>query len=149
MQSAVIQETTSLKKLLWTGRILSTLAVLFMLFDSAGHIVKPAPVVQAFAQLGIPLHLAVTLGVIQLICIILYVIPQTAVLGAVLVTGYLGGAVAIHMRAGNPLFECIFPILIGILFWAGLLLRDSRLRNISFQQLAPSGPYKLHPGVKA
>jgi hypothetical protein len=118
------------KPLLWTGRILSIVAVLFMLFDSVGHILKPAPVVQAFAQLGIPLHLAVTLGVIQLICIILYIIPQTAVLGAVLVTGYLGGAVAIHMRIGNPLFECIFPFIIGILFWAGLLLRDPLLRTV-------------------
>jgi len=129
MQSE-LQAAPPSKSILWTGRVLSILAVLFMLFDSVGHIVKPAPVVQTFAQLGIPLHLAVTLGVIQLICIILYVIPQTAVLGAVLVTGYLGGAVAIHMRAGNPLFECIFPILIGILFWAGLLLRSPRLRAI-------------------
>ena len=125
-----IEATTSSKPLLWTGRILSILAVLFMLFDAAGHLIKPIPVVQAFAQLGIPLHLAVTLGVIQLICIILYVIPQTALLGAVLVTGYLGGAISIHMRAGNPLFECIFPILIGILFWAGLLLRDPYLRAV-------------------
>lgn len=129
MQSE-LQAAPPSKSILWTGRVLSILAVLFMLFDSIGHIVKPAPVVQAFAQLGIPLHLAVTLGIIQLICILLYVVPQTAVLGAVLVTGYLGGAVAIHMRVGNPLFECIFPILIGIFFWAGLLLRTPRLRAI-------------------
>lgn len=120
----------SSKPLLWTGRILSILAVLFMLFDTIGHIVKPAPVVQAFAQLGVPLHLAITLGIIQLICIILYVVPSTAVLGAVLLTGYLGGAVAIHLRIGNPVFECTFPIIIGIIFWAGLLLRDPALRAI-------------------
>ncbi|HZY61117.1 MAG TPA: DoxX family protein [Edaphobacter sp.] len=118
------------KPLLWTGRILSILAVLFMLFDAISHIVKPAPVVQAFAQLGIPLHLAITLGIIQLVCIVLYVIPSTAVLGAVLLTGYLGGAVAIHLRIGNPAFECTFPIIIGIIFWAGLLLRDPALRTI-------------------
>jgi hypothetical protein len=117
-------------KLLWTGRILSVLAVLFMLFDTAGHLLKPAPVVQAFAQLGLPLRLSVTIGMIQLLCLILYIIPRTAILGAVLLTGYLGGAIAIHMRVGNPLFETIFPILIGILFWAGLLLRDHRLRAI-------------------
>ncbi len=129
MQSE-IQTNPASKKLLWTGRILSTLAVLFMLFDSVGHLLKPAPVVQAFVQLDFPLRLSLTLGIIQLICIVIYIIPRTAVLGAVLLTGYLGGAVAIHMRVGNPLFETIFPILIGILFWAGLLLRDYRLRTI-------------------
>ena len=129
MQSA-IQAAAPSKPLLWTGRVLSILAVLFLLFDSVGHLLKPAPVVQAFVQLEFPLRLSVTLGIIQLICIILYVIPRTAVLGAVLVTGYLGGAIAIHMRVGNPLFECTFPIIIGIFFWAGLLLRDSQLHSI-------------------
>lgn len=124
------RHTRNSKPLLWTGRILSILGVLFMLFDAVGHLFKPAPVVQAFAQLGIPLHLAATLGIIQLICIILYVIPQTAVLGAVLLTGYLGGAISIHMRVGNPIFECIFPLLIGIIFWAGLLLREPYLRAV-------------------
>ena len=128
MQSAILSAPS--KAILWTGRILSILAVLFMLFDGISHILKPAPVVQAFAQLGFPLGLAVCLGVIQLICIILYIIPSTAVLGAVLLTGYLGGAVAIHMRVGNPAFECIFPIIIGIIFWAGLLLRDPALRTV-------------------
>jgi hypothetical protein len=128
MQSEI--QPTASKPFLWIGRILSILGVLFMLFDTVGHLLKPAPVVQAFAQLGIPLHLAVTLGVIQLICIILYVVPHTALLGAVLVTGYLGGAISIHMRVGNPLFECVFPILIGILFWAGLLLREPYLRAV-------------------
>lgn len=117
-------------KLLWTGRILSILAVLFMLFDGIGHLLKPAPVVQAFLQLGFPLRLSISLGIIQLVCVLIYVIPRTAVLGAVLITGYLGGAVAIHMRVGNPPFECIFPILIGILFWAGLLFRNPKLRAI-------------------
>src|SRR5487761_372416 len=97
MQSE-IQTNPASKKLLWTGRILSTLAVLFMLFDSVGHLLKPAPVVQAFVQLDFPLRLSLTLGIIQLICIVIYIIPRTAVLGAVLLTGYLGGAVAIHMR---------------------------------------------------
>ncbi len=127
---AGIQAAPTSKTLLWTARILSILAVLFMLFDSVGHLLKPAPVVQAFVQLGFPLRLSVCLGIIQLICIILYVIPRTAILGAVLLTGYLGGAVAIHMRVGNPVFECTFPIIIGILFWAGLLLRDPQLRAV-------------------
>lgn len=125
-----IQTATASGKLLWTGRILSILAVLFMLFDAVGHLLKPAPVVQAFLQLGIPLSLSVDLGIIQLLCVLVYVIPRTAILGAVLITGYLGGAVAIHMRVGNPLFECIFPIIIATFFWAGLFLRDSGLRTI-------------------
>lgn len=129
MQSELQTATTS-GKLLWTGRILSILAVLFMLFDAGAHLLKPAPVVQAFLQLGFPLRLSICLGIIQLVCVVIYVIPRTAILGAVLITGYLGGAVAIHMRVGNPLFECIFPILIGIFFWAGLVLRDTRLRAI-------------------
>ncbi len=109
MQSDSPAAPTS-KPLLWTGRILSILAVLFMLFDSVGHLLKPAPVVQAFAQLGVPLRLSIPLGIIQLVCIVFYVIPRTATLGAVLLTGYLGGAVAIQMRVGNPFFECIFPL---------------------------------------
>ncbi len=127
---AEIQSAAPAKGLLWTGRILSVLAALFMLFDGVGHLLKPAPVVQAFAQLEFPLRLSVCLGVIQLICVALYIVPRTAVLGAVLLTGYLGGAVAIHMRVGNPVFECIFPIIIGIFFWAGLLLRDVQLRAL-------------------
>lgn len=129
MQSE-LQTATPSSKLLWTGRILSILAVLFMLFDAVAHLLKPAPVVQAFLQLGFPLSLSIDLGIIQLICVLVYIIPRTAIFGAVLITGYLGGAVAIHMRVGNPVFECVFPILIGILFWAGLLLRDPRLRAI-------------------
>lgn len=127
---AEVQTATASNKLLWTGRILSILAVLFMLFDAVGHLLKPAPVVRAFLQLGFPLRLSICLGIIQLVCVLVYVVPRTAILGAVLITGYLGGAVAIHMRVGNPIFECLFPILIGVLFWAGLLLRDSRLRAI-------------------
>lgn len=129
MQSELPTAAAS-NKLLWTGRILSILAVLFMLFDAGAHLFKPAPVVQAFLQLGFPLRLSICLGIIQLVCVLIYVIPRTAILGAVLITGYLGGAVAIHMRVGNPVFECVFPILIGIFFWGGLLLRDSRLRAI-------------------
>lgn len=129
MQSE-LQTAAASGKLLWTGRILSILAVLFMLFDAIGHLLKPAPVVQAFMQLGFPLSLSVDLGIIQLLCVLVYVIPRTAVFGAVLITGYLGGAVAIHMRVGNPVFECIFPIIIGIFFWGGLFLRDTRLRAI-------------------
>ena len=129
MQSAIQAEPAS-KKQLWTGRTLSILAVLFMLFDAAGHIVKPAPVMQAFVQLGFPLRLSVTLGIIQLLCVLIYVIPRTAVLGAVLLTGYLRRCGRHpHARRQPALRMHLFPILIGILFWAGLLLRDRRLRH--------------------
>jgi hypothetical protein len=89
------------------------------------------PVVESFNQLGYPVDLAVTLGIIELICLITYVIPRTSVLGAILLTGYLGGAVAIQLRIGAPLFStALFPIYIGILVWEGLYLRDDRLRAL-------------------
>ena len=115
---------------LWTGRVLTTLAVLFMLFDAAGKLMMPSFVVDAFGRLGFPVALGVTLGVILTATTIIYAIPRTAVLGAVLLTGYLGGAVAIHMRAGSALFERIFPVMLGVIIWAGIYLRDSRLRAI-------------------
>jgi DoxX-like family len=106
------------------------LAVLFMLFDAVGKFVMPASVVQASVRLGFPLNLSVTLGILLSASTILYAIPRTAVLGAVLLTGYLGGAVAIQMRAGSPLFETLFPVLFGIVAWAGIYLRDCKLRQV-------------------
>ena len=115
---------------LWTGWAFTSLAVLFMLFDAVGKFVMPAPVVEALVRLGFPLSLSVTLGILLSVSTILYAIPRTAVLGAVLLTGYLGGAVAIQMRAGSPLFETVFPVLFGIVAWAGIYLRDCRLRQV-------------------
>ncbi len=115
---------------LWTGRLLSTLAVLCLLFDAVGKLVMPAWVVQAFVQLGFPTSLGAGIGVLLLICTLVYAIPRTAILGAVLLTGFLGGAVAIHMRAGSPLFETDSPMLLGLLVWAGIYLRDNRLRKL-------------------
>jgi hypothetical protein len=115
---------------LWTGRVLSALTVLFLLFDAAGKFAMPAPVTQAFARLGFPVNLRITLGVLLTTGTVLYAIPRTAVLGAVLLTGYLGGAVAIHMRAGSSTFEIIFPVLFGIIAWAGIYLRDPALRRL-------------------
>lgn len=127
MQSASLanQPTRSVS---WTGRILSALVVVFMLFDGAIHILKPAPVVQAFTRLGYPLSTSVGLGILELVFTILYVIPRTAALGALLLTGYLGGAVATQLRAGSGGFETIFPVLVGAIVWAGLALRDARVR---------------------
>lgn len=120
------------RKSLWTGRILSGLVTAFLIFDAVIHLLKPAPVVQAFAQLHVPLSYAVYLGVIELICIALYVIPRTAILGAVLLTGYLGGAVAVQITTSNSLFgEILFPVYTGAVVWAGLYLRDERVRAIA------------------
>ena len=115
---------------LWTGRVFTTLGVLFMLFDAAGKLMMPSFVVDSFGHLGLPVSLGATIGVILTACTIVYAIPQTAVLGAVLLTGYLGGAVAIHMRAGGTLFERIFPVIFGVIIWAGIYLRDVRLRTV-------------------
>jgi hypothetical protein len=119
------------RKSLWTGRVLSGLLSAFLLFDASIHLLRPAPVVEAFAKLHLPLSLAVDLGIIELLCIALYVIPRTAILGAILLTGYLGGAVAIQMTTSDSLFgEILFPVYVGIVVWAGLYLRDDQVRKI-------------------
>src|SRR5712672_4850088 len=109
---------------LWTGRVLSGVAVLFMLFDTVIHAMRPPAVVQGFAQLGFPLSIAIPLSTIEFIAIVLYVIPRTSALGAILLTGYLGGAVAAQVRVGNPLFTHeLFPLYVAVLVWGGLVLR--------------------------
>jgi DoxX-like family len=118
------------KRILWAGRVITALAALFLIFDSMGHLMKPAPVIAAFAQLGFPLKLAADLAIIGFFCLVLYLIPRTAVLGAILLTGYLGGAVAINLRVGNPMFETTFPVIFGVLIWAGVFLREDRVRAL-------------------
>ena len=118
-------------KRLWTGRVLSALAAIFLLFDGVIHILRIAPVVEAFAQLGYPLGTAVTLGVIEVICVVLYLVPRTSVLGALLLTGYLGGAIATQLRVGAPLFSTtLFPVYVALFIWGGLYLRDERVRSV-------------------
>jgi len=117
-------------KTIWAGRILTALSALFLLFDAAGHWFVPAAVVEAFHRLGYPLSLSRALAVIEIVCLVVYVIPRTAVLGAILLTGYLGGAVATHLRVHDPLFDTLFPIIFGVLVWAGLYFRDHRLRAL-------------------
>jgi DoxX-like family len=117
------------KKSVWAGRILSGLVVLFLIPDGLVKFIRPAPVLEAFAHLGWPVSLANTLGILLLTCTALYVFPGTSILGAILLTGYLGGAVATHLRAGDPLFShVLFPTYLGTLLWLGLYLRDDRLR---------------------
>jgi hypothetical protein len=130
IQSA-IQPGSFSKKYLWSGRILSGLVMAFLLFDATIHLLKPAPVVEAFAKLHLSLSLSVDLGIIELLCLALYAIPRTSILGATLLTGYLGGAVAIQMTTSNSLFgEILFPVYFGVMVWGGLYLRDDRLRTI-------------------
>jgi hypothetical protein len=130
VQSAMQPGSIS-KKALWGGWIMSGLVTAFLVFDAVIHLLKPAPVVEAFAKLHLPVSLAVDLGVIELLCLILYVIPRTSILGAVLLTGYLGGAVAIQVTTSNSLFgEILFPVYVGVLVWGGIYLRDDRLRTL-------------------
>jgi hypothetical protein len=120
--------------MVWAGRILSGLAVLFLLMDGVGKLVKPAPVIEATTALGWSEGSILTLGVLVLIATALYVIPRTAILGAILLTGFLGGAVASQLRIGNPLFShTLFPVYIGVMVWVGLWLRHRQLRGLLFQ----------------
>ena len=114
-------------KMLWAGRIFSAIPVLMLLFSAALKFAKPAAVVQGFAQFGYPESLLLPLGIVELLCTVIYLIPRTSVLGAILLTGYLGGATATHVRIGDPFF---IPIGLGVLVWAGLFLRDDRLRAL-------------------
>jgi len=121
------------KTSLWAGRIMSGLVIAFLAFDAGFKFVKPAPapVVETMAHLGWSLSLAPVLGIVLLVSTALYVIPNTCALGAILLTGYLGGAVATHLRVGDPLFSHIlFPTYLGALLWGGLYLREPRLRAL-------------------
>lgn len=124
------QATLVSKKGLWTGPILTALVALFLLFDGFMKVIKEAHVLTASAQLGYPERAIVGTGILLLVCTAFYLIPRTSVLGAILLTGYLGGATATQVRAGNPAFETIFPVVFGILIWAGIFLRERRLRDL-------------------
>lgn len=130
MQSAA-QAVPVSKKALRTGWILTALPALFLLADGIAKLVKPAPVVEGTIRLGYPESVIIGLGVVLITSTLLYLIPQTSILGAILLTGYLGGAVATHVRVGDPLFShVLFPVYVGVLVWGGLYLRDVRLRTL-------------------
>jgi hypothetical protein len=125
---------------LWGGRVLSALPVLFLLFDSAIKLVKIQPVTDAFVQLGYPDSLARGIGVLELACTLLYAIPSTSVLGAILLTGLFGGAMATHLRVGDPwLSHILFSIYLAVPMWLGLYLRDDRLRELLPLRARPAG----------
>jgi hypothetical protein len=114
----------------WAGRILSALPVLFLVFDGVIKVVNIQPVVDASVLLGLPVDLAPSIGLLLLVCVAVYLIPPTAILGAILLTGYLGGAVAIQARVDGGVFSLALPILLGVLLWGGLYMRDERLRTL-------------------
>jgi DoxX-like protein len=124
------QTVTVSNKSLWAGRIVSALPALFLLVDSAMKLASPEVVVKTTVELGYAESVILPLGVVLLVCTILYLIPRTAVLGAILLTGYLGGAVATQVRADQGLFGILFPVVLGVLLWGGLVLGDARLRAL-------------------
>ena len=115
------------KQMLWAGYVMSALPVLMLLFSGILKLVKPASVAEGFTHLGYDDNLALGLGLVELLSTLLYVIPRTTVLGAILLTGYLGGATATHLRIGEPFH---MAVLLGVLLWGGLYLRDERLRQL-------------------
>jgi hypothetical protein len=125
-----IGSTSSSLRRIWASRILTALSILFLLMDGSMKLFKPPFVVEATVRLGYPESTIVGIGVALLVCTILYVIPRTAILGAILLTGYLGGAVASNVRAETPLFHAVFPALFAVAVWASLVLRDKRLESI-------------------
>ena len=116
------------KKQLWAGRIISALPVLLLLFSGVMKIMKPPSVLQGFARYGYPEVQIVALGILEIACTLIYVIPQTSYLGAILMTGYLGGATASNARVGDPSYFA--TVILGVLVWGGLYLRDTRLRAL-------------------
>lgn len=126
-QSAAPAAPTS-KKMLWTGRFISAIPVLLMIFSAVMKLIKAAPVVQGMPRYGYPESQIVMIGVLELLSCVVYVIPRTAVLGAILMTAYLGGATASNVRIGDPSY--VMTVLLGVFVWGGLFFRDARVRAL-------------------
>jgi DoxX-like family len=116
------------RKMIWAGRIISAVPILLLLFGCVMSFAKPPSVVEGFHKFGYPQSVLLPIGIAELICTILYLVPRTSVLGAILLTGYLGGATATHVRMLDPSF--VMPVIVGVLVWLGLLLREQRLRTL-------------------
>ncbi len=126
--SSDAQSTHGSKLMFWVGWVITVLPVLMMLFSASMKFMQPADFEQNLEKIGWKTNVMLGLGVLESACTVLYVIPRTAVLGAILLTGYLGGAVATHVRVNDPSF--FFPVVLGMLVWGGLYLRDPRLRTL-------------------
>ena len=127
---ATSEVTPVSKGSLWAGRIISSLVVLFLIFDGVTKAIRLPQVIEATVRVGFPENTVAGIGIALLVATALYVIPQTSVLGAILLTAYLGGATATNVRIGAPAFNSSFPVIFGVLVWLGLYLRDSRLRTL-------------------
>jgi hypothetical protein len=124
-----MQSTATVSKpILWTGRVMSALPVLLILLGSVMKLMKHPSVLEGFARAGLPERLIVPVGLIELVCVVVYLVPQTSVLGAILMTGLLGGATITTLRVGDPTYP--MPVILGMLAWGGLYLRDVRLREL-------------------
>ena len=140
--SSVSQTAPASKWMLRAGRLLTGVVVLFLVLDGVGKVMKAAPVMEACAQLDVPARVVPGLGVLLIAATLIHAVPQTSVLGAILLTGYLGGATWTHVRMGGPVFPVFFPSLIGLMVWGGLTLREPRLRALLPARRAPlvAGP---------
>jgi hypothetical protein len=114
-------------KVIWVGRIVTAVAALMLVFSAVMKLIKPAPLLTEFARLGYPEGVVIGIGILELLCAVVYVIPRTSILGAILMTAYLGGATATHVRIGDPF---IYPVIAGVLVWGGLYLRDAAGRTL-------------------
>lgn len=131
MVAMSVERAGGSKAMLWTGRVLTGIVVLFLVLDSGMKLLQMPQVREAMAPLGYPSELGLVIGIVETICLVLYVVPQTAVLGAILLTGLLGGSAAAHLRVGDPLLtHVLFGVYVGILAWGGLYLRDEKLRAL-------------------
>jgi DoxX-like family len=125
-------------KLVWTGRVISVLVSLLFVWSAGMKLMALPSVIEGMSRLGLPASLTMPLGVLELSCVVVYLIPETAVIGAILFTGYLGGAIVTHLRLGEPVY---MQVLFGVLIWFGLWLRDPRLRKlIPWRKRLPAAP---------
>ncbi len=125
------QAVTGSRKAQWAGRLMSGLAILFLAFDALGKVFGLPPFIQGTTELGYAASAVFGLGLVQALCVALYGVPRTSVLGAILLTGWFGGAIATHVRVGSPLFShTLFPVYVALLVWGGLYLRNARLRAL-------------------
>jgi hypothetical protein len=131
MRTLALPDVKSVSATPWAGRIVTAIPVLFLAFDIIIKLLRLQPVTASFVRLGYPTSSALAIGTLELVCLALYLVPRTALVGVVLLTGYLGGAVASHLRIGDPLLSHIlFPTYVAALLWGGLVLRDARLRSL-------------------
>lgn len=114
-------------KLIWGGRVISGLLACLLAMSAAMKLVGGREVIEGFVRMGLPESLRVPLGVLELVCVLVYVVPATSVMGAILLTGYVGGTIVTHLRIGEPV---VFQIALGLLVWLGLYLRESRLKSL-------------------